>query len=149
MVKNNHSENPANPESADPLHSLSRRERQIMEVLMAREEASVAQVRRAIPEPPSYDAVRTTLRILEDKGVVRHREQGRRYVYYPVLDPAEAREAALSHLSRTFFSGSPARAALALLQRSDVELDEADLRALERKIRHAEQNEAEEDETDD
>ena len=135
MVKNNQMEAAKRTTARrDPLRSLSRRERQIMDVLLAGEEAAVAEVRRRIPDPPSYDAVRTTLRILEAKGLVHHRAEGRRYLYSPRLDREKAREAALGHLVRTFFAGSPERAALALLRRSDLDLGEDELERIERML---------------
>jgi len=105
-----------------------------MEALLEAGEAGVAEVRRRIPDPPGYDAVRTILRILEEKGLVRHRAAGRRYVYSARVDPGAAREAALTKLVRTFFAGSPERAALALLRRSDVELSDEELARIERKL---------------
>lgn len=125
----------------DPLRSSSRREREIMQVLLEAGEAAVAQVWKAIPAPPSYDAVRTTLRILEQKGMVRHRQEGRRYLYSPTLDIRRAQEGALTDLVRTFFSGSPGRAALALLRRSDLELDEEEIQRIERRLQVMEESE--------
>lgn len=109
-----------------------------MEVLLHAGEAGVAEVRDQIHQAPGYDGVRTTLRILEEKGLVAHREAGRRYVYRPTLNPARAREAALTHLVGTFFGGSPERAVLALLRRSDLELTGEELRKLERRIEELE-----------
>jgi predicted transcriptional regulator len=110
-----------------------------MQVLLEAEEAAVSQVRRSIPNPPSYDAVRTTLRILEEKGFVRHRQEGRRYLYFPTLDTQRAREAAVTHLVRTFFSGSPERAALALLRRTDLEIAGEELERIELRLRELEE----------
>ena len=98
-----------------PLQNLSRRERQIMDVLLGRGRATAAEVRQGMPNPPSYSAVRATLRILEDKGVVRHEEEGTRYVYLPAVSRDAARRSALLNLIDTFFGGSPADAAAALL----------------------------------
>ncbi len=116
---------------------LSRRERQIMDALFRRGEATVAEVMDEMPDPPSYSAVRATLRILEEKGHVVHRQDGPRYVYLPAVEPAEARQDALEHLVRTFFHGSAEQAAVALLRMSDAELSDADIERLARKIRDA------------
>ncbi len=97
------------------LGNLSRRERQIMDVLFQRGRATAAEVLGALPEPPSYSAVRALLRILEAKGHVRHEADGPRYVYVPRLDPIKARQSALRHLVHTFFDGSAEKAVAALL----------------------------------
>src|ERR671914_1804359 len=76
---------------AKPLSDLGRRERQIMEVLFRRGQATAAQVLADLPDPPSYSSVRTMLRLLEEKGHLRHKEQGRRFVYVPVVGPGKAR----------------------------------------------------------
>ncbi len=117
---------------------LSRRERQIVDILLRRREATALEVREDMADAPSYDAVRTTLRILTDKGVAVRRSQDTPYVYAPAVDLDDAREDALSHLVRTFFQGSAARAALALLRDSDLKLDEAELARLEKRIEKAE-----------
>lgn len=117
---------------------LSRRERQIMDILFRRGEASVADVMDDLADAPSYSAVRATLRILEEKGHVVHRQDGPRYVYLPAVGAEEAREAAMDHLVRTFFGGSAEHAAVALLRKSDAELTDSDIARLARKIRDAE-----------
>ncbi len=94
---------------------LSRRERQIMDVIHARGEATAADVRAALPRAPSYSAVRALLRILEEKGALKHREDGPRYVYVPTASPARARRAALHRVLATFFDGSLANAVAALV----------------------------------
>jgi predicted transcriptional regulator len=104
------------PES--PSHRLSRRERQIMDALYRRGDATVADVVADIPDPPSYSAVRAMLRTLEDKGYARHREDGPRYVYAPTVARDAARRTALAHLVKTFFDGSTAQAVAALLDGS-------------------------------
>jgi predicted transcriptional regulator len=96
-------------------HSLSRRERQIMDVLFTRGKASAAEVQQALPDPPSYSAVRALLRILEEKGHVRHEEDGPRYVFAPRLDKEKAQQSAVRHLVQTFFDGSAEQAMAALL----------------------------------
>jgi BlaI family penicillinase repressor len=94
---------------------LSGRERQIMDALFRLGNASAADIRSAIPEPPSYTAVRTTLRILEGKGVVRHEERDGKYFYTAAVSRVAARSSALRNLLDTFFEGSVADAAAAML----------------------------------
>jgi len=120
-----------------PTRNLSRRERQIMDVLFRRGDATVAEVMANIPDPPSYSAVRATLRILEDKGHVVHKEEGPRYVYLPAVAAEEARTDALKHLVRTFFDGSPEQAVTALLRLSDTRLSEPEIARLQERIRSA------------
>src|SRR3982751_5143451 len=105
-----------NPDSA----ALSRRERQVMDILHRRQEATVAEIMADLPDPPTYSAVRSVLRILADKELIRHKEDGHRYVYYPALPPETAQETALAHVVRTHFGGSPEQAVTALLRMSDV-----------------------------
>jgi BlaI family transcriptional regulator, penicillinase repressor len=106
-------------------HSLSRRERQIMDVLIARGRASVTEIQTAIPDPPGYSAVRATLRIMEEKGHIRHEQQGASYVYLPKIAPARAKRSALRHMLDTLFNGSPEQVMAALLDSkpSGEELD--------------------------
>src|SRR3954469_4806173 len=85
---------------------LSRREREVMDALFQAGEATAAEVQARMPEPPGYTAVRTTLRILEDKGYVEHRADGRRYVYRPRGSPRKAGRSALGRVLRVFFGGS-------------------------------------------
>ena len=101
---------------------LGRRERQIVEVLYRLGKASVAEVLAELPDPPSYSAVRGMLTLLEEKGHVRHKRDGMRYVYTPAVTPAKARQSALRQLVSTFFAGSPMAAAAALLEMSGQEL---------------------------
>jgi BlaI family penicillinase repressor len=96
--------------------NLSRRERQIMDVIHARSEATAADVQAALPNPPSYSAVRALLRILEEKGFLKHREDGPRYVFAPVESPERARGSALKRVVETFFDGSLANAVAALVE---------------------------------
>ena len=107
--------------TADP---LSRRERQILDVLYARGTATAADVQGALPDAPSYSAVRALLRILESKGHARHEQQGTRYVYLPVVPRDSARQSALTRIVKTFFEGSAAQAAAALLDSSTLSDDE-------------------------
>lgn len=116
---------------------LTRRERQIMDILFRQGEATVADVMEALPDPPSYSAVRATMRILEEKGHVRHREDGPRYVYLPKVGQDQARQAALAHLLTTFFGGSAEQAVMALAELSDAELTPDQLERLADRIRKA------------
>jgi len=116
---------------------LSRRERQIMDVLHAKGQASAADVLAALPAPPGYSAVRTLLRILEEKGHVRHRRQGARYVYVPRTSPELARRSALKRVVSTFFQGSVTQAMAALLETPDTELSDAELSRLQQLITKA------------
>jgi predicted transcriptional regulator len=98
------------------LHAvLTRRERQIMDILFRRGRATAAEVMEELPGEPSYSTVRTQLRVLEEKGHVRHDDDGVRFVYMPAVPRAAARKSALRHLVDTFFDGSPEKAVAALL----------------------------------
>jgi len=116
---------------------LSRRERQIMDVLFAQGQATAAEIRKALPDPPSYSTVRTQLRVLEDKGFLSHTEQGPRYLYAPTIPAERARLSALRHLKRTFFDNSAESVISALLELPDSELSEADFDRLTRLIEQA------------
>lgn len=94
---------------------VSRRERQILDVLFRKKEATAMEIQAEMPEAPSYSAVRALLRILEEKGHVKHREDGQRYVYLPVVAVETASRSALRHVLDTFFEGSAAGAMAALL----------------------------------
>jgi BlaI family penicillinase repressor len=94
---------------------LSRRERQMMDILYQRGRATAAEVHELLPDPPSYSAVRAKLRVLEDKGHIRHEAQATRYVYSPVVARDRAKESALRHLLSTFFDNSAEQAMTALL----------------------------------
>ena len=98
-----------------PFTHLSRRERQIMDILYRDGKGTVAEVRARLPDPPSYSAVRAMLRILEEKGHVRHEQDGPRYIYLPRADRERARQSALKHVVHTFFDGSTSQAMAALL----------------------------------
>jgi predicted transcriptional regulator len=107
-------------------HELSRRERQIMDIVYRLERVAVADVLDRLPDPPSYSAVRAMLRILEEKGHLRHEQDGTRYVYFPTVPREAAKESALKNLLRTFFGGSREAAVAALLEGealSDSELE--------------------------
>ena len=103
--------------ASDP---LSRRERQIMDIIYARGQATAAEVTSALPDPPSYSAVRALLRILEEKGHLRHQQAGPRYVFLPTVSRDRARRSALRSLVKTFFDGSPAQAAAALIDQGEL-----------------------------
>lgn len=112
----------------DPSHlHLGRRERQIMEIVFRRGQATVAEVLEALPDPPSYSAVRTMLRLLEEKGHLRHREQGRRFVYSPVIARGKARRSALKNVLATFFNGSVTKAVASLMDLERGKLSSEDL----------------------
>jgi len=113
---------------------LSRRERQIMDVLHSRGNATAAEVLAALPAPPGYSAVRALLRILEQKGHVKHRREGARYVYVPRTSREVARRSALRRVVTTFFQGSVAQAMAALLETADTEVSEEELNRLQELI---------------
>ena len=118
-------------------HHLSRRERQIMDALHQRGEATAAEVQAALPEAPGYSAVRALLRILEEKGHARHRREGARYVYLPRVKQETARRSALKRVVATFFQGSVTQAVAALLETADTRLSDPELLELQRTIEQA------------
>ena len=120
-----------------PHLDLSRRERQIVDALYKLGRASAADIRTVIPDPPSYSAVRALLRILEDKGHVRHEQDGPRYVYVPTIARDSAKRSAMRHLVQTFFDGSAAQAMSALIDTSSVRLTDSELDRLEQLIDQA------------
>lgn len=109
------------------LGGLSRRERQIMEILYQRGKASASDVREAMEDAPSYSAVRAMLRVLEEKGHVRHQEEGLKYVYVPVVARDKAKRSAVKHVLDTFFAGSPEQIVAALLDVSASKLTREEL----------------------
>ena len=113
---------------------LSRRERQILDILYQRGQATAAEVQSALPEPPSYSAVRALLRILEEKGHIRHEQDGPRYVYLPIVPRDNAQRSAMRHMLQTFFDGSAEQAISALLDDSSAKLSSAELDRLARMI---------------
>jgi BlaI family transcriptional regulator, penicillinase repressor len=119
--------------------ALSRRERQVMDILHRRTESTVADIMADLPDPPTYSAVRSILRILGEKGLVRYKEDGPRYVYFPAQDTEAARGDVLAHVVRTYFAGSPEQAVTALLRMSDVDMKDADIKRLRDTIRRARQ----------
>ena len=116
---------------------LSRRERQILDVLYKAGRATAAEVQEAMPNAPSYSAVRTLLRILEDKGHVRHEQDGTRYVYTPTVERERAKRSAMRHMLSTFFEGSTTQAIAALLDEDPKRLSAEDLDRLTAMIERA------------
>lgn len=112
---------------SNQLLELSRRERQIMDLLFRRGRASAAEVQQGIPDAPGYSAVRALLRTLEEKGYVTHQEEGRAYVYKPTIARDLARKSALAHMLTTFFGGSTEQAVAALLELNGPRLDKEEL----------------------
>jgi predicted transcriptional regulator len=121
----------------DSSTDLSRRERQIMDFLYRAGRASAADVHKGIPDPPSYSAVRATLRILETKGHVRHEEEGRAYVFLPTTKKEAARRKALAHVVRTFFDNSMEQTVSALMEIAGPKLGTAELDRLRQVIDRA------------
>ena len=115
---------------------LSRRERQVMDILYERGRLTAAELHERLPDPPSYSSVRSMLRVLEEKGHVVHEHDGPRYVYSPTIPRDDARKSALEHLVQTFFDGSTEGAVAALLDLDDSQLSE---KAVERILRSIEQ----------
>jgi predicted transcriptional regulator len=109
------------------LAGLSRRERQIMEILFQRGKASASEVREAMEDAPSYSAVRAMLRVLEEKGHLKHQAEGLKYVYVPVVTREKAKRSAVKHLLDTFFSDSPEQVVAALLDVSSKRLTREEL----------------------
>ena len=120
--------------------ALSRRERQVMDILHRRAEATVAEIMAELPDPPTYSAVRSVLRILGEKDLIRYKEDGPRYIYYPAQDTETARDDVLAHVVRTYFAGSPEQAVTALLRMSDVDMKDDDIQRLRDTIRRARQS---------
>jgi len=106
---------------------LSRRERQILDILYQKGRATAAEVQSDLPEPPSYSAVRALLRILEEKGHVKHEQDGPRYVYLPTVARDNAKRSALRHILQTFFDGSAEQAISALLDEPSTRLSRDEL----------------------
>jgi predicted transcriptional regulator len=115
---------------SSPHTTLTRRERQIMDVLYRRSRATAADVMAALPGDPNSSTVRTQLRVLEDKGHVRHEEEGLRYVYAPAVPRHAARKTALKHLVETFFDGSAEQVVAAVLGGEAAHLSDEDLKRI-------------------
>lgn len=116
---------------------LSRRERQIMDIVFREGEVTVSDVLAHLPDPPSYSAVRATIGVLEDKGRLRHRKEGRRFIYAPTVTRNRARKSALEHLLNTFFDGSVEGAVATLLELQNSELGPEELTRLKAMIEDA------------
>ena len=137
MLKNQHSPPLELGLPKDVPTAMSRRERQVMDILYRRNEATVAEVMADLPDPPTYSAVRSILRILMEKDLITHREDGPRYVYLPVVNAERARDDALKHVIRTFFDGSAEQAVAAVLRVSDTKLSDVEIDQLRERIRKA------------
>jgi BlaI family transcriptional regulator, penicillinase repressor len=124
-------------EKQNGMPTLSRRERQILDVLFRRKEATALEIQGDLADAPSYSAVRALLRILEEKGHVRHREDGPRYVYLPAVEAEVARRSALRHVLDTFFEGSAAGAMAALLGGDGAAVSKEELDRMEALIAKA------------
>lgn len=116
-----------------------------MDILHRRGEATVAEIMADLPDPPTYSAVRSVLRILGEKDLIGHREDGPRYVYYPAQDTEAARDDVLDHVVRTYFAGSPEQAVTALLRMNDVDVEDEEMERLRAAIRNARMNRAADD----
>jgi BlaI family transcriptional regulator, penicillinase repressor len=119
------------------LGGLSRRERQILDILIERGKASAMEVRAAMADAPSYSAVRTLLRVLEDKGHVKHKAEGLRYVYLPTVGREKAKRTAVKHMLKTYFNGSPEQIVAALLDVSSTRLTREELDRMAQMIEEA------------
>jgi predicted transcriptional regulator len=113
--------------SKPPHFDLSRRERQIMDVIHRRSRATVGEIQEELGGEATYSAIRSALRLLREKEVIRHEHDGKKYVYIPVMPRDEARESALKHLVETFFSGSQAATVSAILEMGDTDLPDGEL----------------------
>jgi len=118
----------------EPQTNLSRRERQIMDILHRRGPSTAGEIHESLPDPPSYSAVRATLRILEDKGHLRHETQDVRYIYLPTVPPEKAKRSAVKHLLATFFNGSAEQAVASFLDGSAAKLSKEELDRLSKLI---------------
>ncbi len=116
---------------------LTRRERQVMDILHRRGPSTVSEIMDELPDPPTYSAVRSILRILSEKDVVRYREDGPRYVYLPSESAEQSQESALAHVVETYFAGSTEQAITALLRLSDADIGEQEIEKLRAQIRNA------------
>jgi predicted transcriptional regulator len=123
--------------SKHPHLNLSRRERQIMDAIYRLGRATAAEVLENMPEPPGYSAVRAMLRLLEEKGYLRHDQEGTRYVYLPTLSRDKARQSALKQLVQTFFDNSTEQAVSALLDMSKSRMSDEELERLSALIEKA------------
>lgn len=122
-----------------PTPELTRRERQVMNILHRRGPSTVTEIMDELPDPPTYSAVRSILRILGEKDVVRYKEDGPRYVYLPAESTERSQETAVQHMVDTYFAGSTEQAVTALLRLTDADISEPEIEKLRDKIRRARQ----------
>ena len=120
--------------------SLTRRERQVMDILHRCGESTVAEIMAALPDPPTYSAVRSILRILGEKKLIEFKEDGPRYIYFPAAPTDQAQADVLQHVVRTYFAGSTEQAVTALLRLSDADLSDSELGSLRERISRARQS---------
>lgn len=120
--------------TAPLLNQLSRRERQIMDVLFEHRECSAQDIQKALPDPPSYSTVRALLARLLEKGQVRYRQEGAKYIYYAAMEPQKVQTSAVMRLLKTFFKGSRINAVNALLDADGEDLTAVEIAELERKL---------------
>ena len=130
----------ASKASASGYRDLSRRERQIMDVLHEDPPMSAKDIQAKLPEPPSYSAVRALIARLVDKGVIRFEQQGAKYIYHPVQKQEVVQDSAVSRLLKTFFKGSRAKAVVALLDADGDDLSDGEIADIERKIARLKKN---------
>jgi BlaI family transcriptional regulator, penicillinase repressor len=119
------------------LRKLSRRERQVIDIVYSRGQATAAEIHQALSDPPTFSATRAVIRTLQEKGHLQYEEQGLRYVYRPTVPVEKVRRSALAHLVSTFFDGSPVRLMAELLDESSSGLNRDELASLEAMIRKA------------
>lgn len=120
-----------------PIKTLSRRERQIMDIIYSRGKATATEVLESLADPPGYSAVRSLLRVLEEKGHLRHEQDGQRYVYSPTIERERAKFSALQRVLQTFFDDSTEEAVAALLDISQERLSDKELERMEQLIKQA------------
>lgn len=125
--------------SKEPVSNLSRREQQIMDVIYSRGRATAAEVLEDLADPPGYSAVRALLRILEEKGHLRHEQAGQKYVYLPIVAREQVKHSAMRRVLQTFFGGSAEEAVAALIDISQAKLSDEELKRMEDLIKQARQ----------
>ncbi len=118
-------------------HKLTRREKQIIEVIYRMESASVADVLGNMPDPPSYSAVRALMRLMEEKGYIKHKKEGAKFIYSPVQSRLNASKIAVKNLVNTFFENKTEDAVVALIDSSDIKLSDADMKKISKIIEKA------------
>ena len=126
---------------SNKITDLSRRERQIMDVIYRNGKATASEVKDLLPDPPGYSSVRALLRILEEKGLLKHQNKGARYIYSPVINREKAKNSALKHLMTTFFENSTERVVSTLLDISSSKLTKQELDRMSELIEKAKKEE--------